>query len=73
MQETLEQIVNFLFIEAIGVLFVLAGVFRWQYPQIFRWESWQYSGKYWVRTIKVIVGAGFIIVGIYFGIDRYMR
>ncbi len=73
MQETLDQIINFLFIEAIGVLFVLAGVFRWQYPQIFRWESWKDSAKNWVRIIKVIVGAFLIITGIYIGIDRYMR
>ena len=73
MQETLKEIITFLFIEAIGVLFVLAGVFRWQYPQIFRWESWKDSAKNWVRIIKVIVGAFLIITGIYIGIDRYMR
>lgn len=73
MQETLKEIINFLFIEAIGVMFVLAGVFRWQYPQIFRWESWKDSAKNWVRIIKVIVGAFLIITGIYIGIDRYMR
>ncbi len=73
MQETLEQIINFLFIEAIGVLFVLAGIFRWQYPQIFRWESWKDSAKSWVRFIKFVVGTGLIITGIYFGIERYLR
>ncbi|MBQ8541580.1 MAG: hypothetical protein IJ435_08940 [Clostridia bacterium] len=70
MQETLKDIIDFLFIEAIGVLFVLAGVFRWQYPQIFRGESWKYSCKTWVRAIKIIVGAGLIAVGIYGGIRR---
>lgn len=72
MEERLEIIMPFLFIEVIGVLFVLAGVFRWQYPQVFRGESWKDSGKDRVRVIKVIIGAGLIITGIYIGIDRYL-
>ncbi len=73
MQEKLNLIIEFLFIEAIGVLFLLAGIFKWQYPQIFRWEGWQDSAKSWVRFIKIVVGTGLIITGIYFGIERYLR
>lgn len=73
MQEKLGLITQFLFLEAIGVLFVLAGIFRWQYPQIFRWENLQDSAKTWIRFIKIVVGTGLIITGFYFGIDRYLR
>ena len=73
MQEALNFIIEVSFLGAIGVLFVLAGIFGWKYPQLVNWESAEYSTKDWVRVIKVIVGAGFIILVIYFGIDRYMR
>lgn len=73
MKNIIELIFPFLFIETLGVLFVLAGIFRWQYPQIFRWESWKHSAKSWVRFIKIVVGTGLIITGIYFGIERYLR
>lgn len=73
MQETLSFIIEASFLGAVGVLFILAGIFRWKYPQLVNWESAEYSTKNWVRVIKVIVGAGLIICVIYFGIDRFMR
>lgn len=61
MNENINNLTSFIFLMAIGILFVLAGVFKWQYPLAFRWESMTDSGKIWVRVIKIVVGVIIIL------------
>ena len=56
MNENIDMWVTFIFLMTIGIMFILAGVFGWQYPLAFRWEAITDSQKVWIRIIKIIVG-----------------
>ena len=61
MNENINNLTSCIFLMAIGILFVLAGVFKWQYPLAFRWEAMTDSRKMWVRVIKIVVGVIIIV------------